>query len=280
MGTWKHDGNFVIRRSLDGGISWSNPVDNKNGLLFEGEYHTAPMPMVIHNGRLWRAIEHLISYNASMNTHFCPMVISAPIDADILNAANWIITNYLPYDSSYLEGKFNNWLEGNVVVTPEGKMVNILRVSTSENGREMAAVINISEDGLTASFDPFTGFMNFIGGASKFSIRYDEKSGLYWTIANMVGEGYSDMEAATVRNTLVLKSSSDLKNWSVNKTLLYHPDVKNHAFQYVDWQFDGRDIIFLSRTAYDDEFEGAHSYHDANYVTFHRIRNFRKLWKK
>jgi hypothetical protein len=44
----------------------------------------------------------------------------------------------------------------------------------------------------------------------------------------------------------------------------------------VDWQFDGRHIIFLSRTAFDDDFGGAHNYHDANYLTFHRIRNFRK----
>ena len=58
MGTWKHHGNFIIRRSTDGGITWSEPANNKSGLLLKGEYHTAPMPMVIHNGRIWRAMEN------------------------------------------------------------------------------------------------------------------------------------------------------------------------------------------------------------------------------
>jgi len=280
MGTWNHNGNFIIRRSVDGGNSWTDPVDSETGLLLEGEYHTAPMPVIVHNGRIWRAIEHIVLFKDSVDTHLCPMVISAPVDDDLLNASNWKASNYLPFDSTYLDGKFKNWLEGNAVVTPEGNLVNILRVSTSEKGRQLAAVVNISEDGSTVSFDPSTGFMDFIGGAVKFSIRYDKISGLYWTISNMVDGSFTDMDAAIVRNKLILKSSPDLKNWTVNKVLLYHPDVENHAFQYIGWEFDGSDIIFLSRTAYDDESGGAHSYHDANYITFHRIINFRKLETK
>ncbi|MDX1286218.1 MAG: hypothetical protein R3182_14460, partial [Draconibacterium sp.] len=110
--------------------------------------------------------------------------------------------------------------------------------------------------------------------AVKFSIRYHEKSELYWTICSMVTEEYAHMDAAKVRNKLVLKSSPDLKNWTINKELLYHPDVEKHGFQYIAWQFEGDDIIFLSRTAYDDKYGGAHNYHDANYITFHRIKNF------
>ena len=83
------------------------------------------------------------------------------------------------------------------------------------------------------------------------------------------------MNSGSVRNTLVIKSSPDLKQWTVHKILLYHPDVIKHGFQYVDWQFDGRDIIYLSRTAYDDKFGGANNYHDANYLTFHRIKNYK-----
>jgi len=280
MGTWKHHGNFIIRRSMDYGTTWSNPVDSKSGLLLEGEYHTAPMPMVIHNGRLWRAIENAKSHTTAWGKRYSAMVISAPVDGDLLNTKSWTKSNFLQYDSTYLDGNFGGWLEGNAVVTPEGKLVDILRVATSEKGRDMAATVNISEDGLTASFDPATGFMDFVGGARKFSIRYDEKSKLYWTICNMIGESFSELDAGSVRNTLVLKSSPDLQKWVVSKVLLYHPDVKKHGFQYVDWQFDGKDIIFLSRTSYDDEFGGANNFHDANYLTFHRINNFRKLAKR
>ena len=45
-----------------------------------------------------------------------------------------------------------------------------------------------------------------------------------------------------------------------------------YGFQYVDWQFDGDDLIAVRRTAW-----AAHNYHYANFLTFHRIRNFRSL---
>ncbi len=52
--------------------------------------------------------------------------------------------------------------------------------------------------------------------------------------------------------------------------------MDKHGFQYLDWQFEGNDIIALSRTAYDDAEGEAHNQHDANFITFHRIENFRK----
>jgi hypothetical protein len=59
--------------------------------------------------------------------------------------------------------------------------------------------------------------------------------------------------------------------------LLYHPEVKKHGFQYVDWMFEGDDIIAACRTAYDDGVGGAHNNHDANFLTFHRWKNARDL---
>ncbi len=277
MGTWKHHGNLIIRRSLDGGVSWSEPSDRANGLVLEGEYHTAPMPVIIHKGRIWRAIENAKSSTSEWGKRYSAMVISADTTKDLLNAASWIPTNFLSYDSSFLNGRFMGWLEGNAVVTPEGKIVDILRVATSEKGKDMAAVVDISDDGLTASFNKYEGFMDFIGGARKFSIRRDTETGRYWTISNMITSDFKEMDAGSVRNTLVIQSSDDLKNWTVHKILLHHPDQKKHGFQYIDWQFDGKDIVFLSRTAYDDEFDGARNFHDANYLTFHRVKNFRKL---
>jgi hypothetical protein len=49
--------------------------------------------------------------------------------------------------------------------------------------------------------------------------------------------------------------------------------VANTGFQYVDWIFDGDDILYMSRTAYD----GGFRWHDANRITFGRIDNFRDL---
>ena len=50
-----------------------------------------------------------------------------------------------------------------------------------------------------------------------------------------------------------------------------------HAFQYIDWLFDGDDIVAVSRTAFDDDEGGACDFHNANYLTFHRFRGFRSL---
>ena len=280
MGTWKHHGNLILRRSLDGGKSWSEPTDSIHGLLRIGEYHTAPMPMVIYKCRLCRAIENASSTTTAWGKRYSAMVISAPVDADLLVASNWTTTNFLTYDSNYLNGNFGGWIEGNAVVTPEGKLIDFLRVETKETGRDMAAIVNISEDLKSASFDSLTGFLDFAGGARKFSIRYDDISKRYWAITNQITSEFALLPAGKVRNTLVLQSSLDLRNWTIHKVLLYHPDVLKHGFQYVDWQFDGKNIIFLCRTAFDDAFGGADNYHNANYLTFHRIKDFRKFSSK
>ena len=45
--------------------------------------------------------------------------------------------------------------------------------------------------------------------------------------------------------------------------------------QYVDWVFDGDDIIAVSRTAFPETRGLPARQHDANFLTFHRISNFR-----
>jgi hypothetical protein len=54
----------------------------------------------------------------------------------------------------------------------------------------------------------------------------------------------------------------------------------NPGFQYADWLFDGDDLIAVVRTAFDDADGGADSFHNANFLTFHRIRNFREAGSK
>ena len=112
--------------------------------------------------------------------------------------------------------------------------------------------------------------IDFPGGGTKFTIRFDSVSERYYSLVN------KQMNPAAWRNILYLSSSSDLRSWHVDAQLLHHPDTKNHAFQYVDWVFDGEDILYVSRTAYDDGLGGAHRAHDANYITFHRVENFRQ----
>jgi len=202
-------------------------------------------------------------------------MMSAPVESDLLNAASWTFTNFLPSDTNWLGGGFGGWLEGNAVVTRDGRVLDILRVDTL-GYPEKAAIGGISDDGKTASFDPQAGFINFPGGAKKFSIRHDNQSDLYWSLATLVPERHQGKtKPGSVRNTLALVCSRDLTNWTTRTILLYHPDTVAHGFQYVDWLFDGDDLIAACRTAYDDGLSGAHNNHDANFLTFHRIGNFR-----
>lgn len=281
IGPDRHHGNTLVRRSDDGGKTWTQPTNKNNGLILEGEYHCAPMPLIEHNGRIWRAMESAMGPIKKWGKRYGAFMLSAPLDADLLKADSWTSSNILYYDSTYLDGNFGGWLEGNAVVDREGQLWDILRVDDRTTLEEKAAMVKISADGKKATFDPKTGFINFPGGSKKFTIRYDEKSDLYWTIANVIPDDIKKSTDRTnpagIRNTQVLFSSPDLINWEQKKVLLQHEDIKNHGFQYVDWLFNGKDILFLSRTAYDDGVGGAHNNHDANFLTFHKIKKFRKI---
>lgn len=274
LGPDRHHGNILIRRSTDGGESWTTPSDASTGLLRDnGEYHCAPMPVLEHAGRLWRAFEWRnppvswgINYRAGM--------LSAPVDADLLDAANWTSSNFLPSDRAWNGGDMGAWLEGNAVVAPDGQLVDVLRVQT-QSPDEKAAIVRISADGKTASFDPATGFVDFPGGAKKFAIRFDPQTRQYWSLASIVHQQHRAKDPGGIRNTLALTCSPDLVHWTVRCVLLYHPDTRTHGFQYVDWLFDREDLIAVCRTAFDDDQGGAHNFHDANYLTFHRAEKFR-----
>lgn len=274
MGTSREYGHCVIRRSKDGGKTWTSPKDDTSGLLRgDGKYHCAPVPVVVHDGRIWRAMEDAMG-PGGWGSHFRSFVLSAPLDADLLRADSWTCTNRLARNPKWLASKFGGWLEGNVVVTPKGDLVNLLRVDFRAVP-EKAAWVNISKDGKTASFDPATGFLDFPGGCKKFTIRFDPVSKRYWSLSNDVLDQYKDQQIERVRNTLALISSPDLRTWTRHAVLITHPDTKKHGYQYADWLFEGDDLIALVRTAHDDGQGGAHNCHDANYLTFHRFEGFR-----
>ena len=264
IGPSKEYGYAVIRRSTDGGKTWTTPKDAESGLLMgDGKYHCAPVPLVVHNGRIWRAMEDAMG-PGGWGSHFRALVMSAPVDADLLKAASWTATNRIRFDPAWFKAKNAAWLEGNAVVSPEGRVVNVLRFNDDRGDR--ACIARVSQDGKTLSFDPEKDIIDMPGGRNKFTIRFDPESKRYWSLVN------KELDPKAYRNILTLVSSADLRSWRVESILLRHEDPKNHAFQYVDWLFEGDDIIAVSRTAWDGSFRA----HDANYLTFHRVPNFRK----
>jgi hypothetical protein len=241
LGTDKHHGNAIVRRSTDGGLTWTSPTNDATGLLRgNGQYHCAPVPVLEHRGRFWRAMEWReppeawgVNYRAGM--------MSVPVDADLLDASQWTFSSFLSSNRAWNGGDMGAWLEGNAVLAPDGQVVDVLRVQT-QSPDEKAAIVRISPDGQKASFDPVSGFVAFPGGAKKFTIRFDRQSRLYWSLASIVLERNRAENPGGIRNTLALTCSPDLVHWQMRCILLYHPDVARHGFQYVDWLFDGPDI--------------------------------------
>jgi hypothetical protein len=272
IGTHHHHGALVVYKSTDGGESWSTPRDGKSGLIRAGKFHTAPVPIVIHNGRLWRAVEDGDGPDG-WGQMYRPRVMSIPVEGELLDADQWTITNPIERDGGWLGGDFWCVLEGNVVVDRDGAVRNILR----SNHDDTAAVTTISADGKTETIDPAFDRTPLPGSSKKLLIRWDEPSQLYWVLSNPPPPNNPNKAETGMRNTLSMFSSPDLRHWTMRCILLHHPEQKFHAFQYPDWLVDGEDLLVASRTAYDDGQGGARRAHDANYLTFHRFPNFRRL---
>ncbi len=287
LGISQQYGSVLIRRSDDGGFTWTNPKDENTGLLFKGgyyhdapNYHCAPMPMVIKNGRLYRAIEDCDPCEWGKGFKAC--VISVATDANLLEAKNWTMSNKLAFNPDWVPahwGMLENpgWLEGNVVETPDGALWDILRFN-SKPLVDKAAIVEIHDEGKRLSFKE-DGLIDFPGGMSKFSIRYDPETQMYLTLTN----NNTDPKWPNQRNVLSLYASTDLLNWHHVKTLIqdesgisYDDSMRLTGFQYVDWQFDGNDIIYMVRTAY----RGAVRYHDSNQMLYCVLKDFRNLLTK
>jgi len=291
LGISQEYGSVVIRRSEDRGNTWTHPADEKSGLLCRGgpcrqapNYHCAPVPVLAKGGRLYRAVEDCDP--CVWGSGFRSCVISADADGDLLNATSWTMSNKLAYDPAWTPTEWGHvpvpgWLEGNLVETPggppgpQGEVWNILRFN-SDPVPDKAAIVQVHDGGARISFDPVSGFVDFPGGMTKFTIRRDPETGLYLTLSN----NNTDPACAWQRNVLSLHCSADLRNWWHVETLLeddsplsHEESVRLTAFQYVDWQLDGEDLIYIVRMAYD----GARNFHDANRVTFHRLEVSRSL---
>ncbi len=265
-------GDILIGR-YDGENSFCMPSVIARGSCspHESGFHRAPMPVIEHAGRLATSAE----YGAwAVGTHAMTM-LSCRSDADLLDPSNWTLAEPLPYNPDWqgaVKGKSAGCIEGNIAVSPDGRIYNILRYQTNgcepSYGRAMVLSADLSEPEKRLSFDRV---IDFPGNLSKFDIVYDTASGKYWSVCSRI----LNTEHAGARNVLSLVSSSDLFGWTLNCDLLDYrdSDPKMTGFQYVSFCFDGNDLIYLCRTA----LNGARNFHDANYSTFHRVKNFREL---
>lgn len=269
-------GDLQIYRSDDLGETFIGPFVILKG---EGRWdkpgpHKAPVPIVYHKGRIWTAIE----YGCWKQGYHDTGVISIDENEDLCNPDNWVISPFVHYESTWpgvIRGGNPSVLEGNLVITPDGRLVNILRYETIGGDPEYGkAVVMRVDDEHPDKPQIFEMCIDFPGNLSKFAIRRDDKTGIYLALINRAHKPWYKQ-----RNILSLASSKDLINWKVVKDLINYDDkdwpegALQVGFQYPDFLINGDNLYFVSRTA----LNGANNYHDANYITFHKLENFRNL---
>lgn len=301
----RNPGYIAIHRSRDGGVTWTAASGATTGRLFfparGGAFACAPTPVLVSGGRIWKAYTETADVSLPGGAGQRAMLISAPVEADLLDAANWIRTNAIAFDPIWLNARRPGWQEGNAVPLPGGGVAALFRIDAFRGDSATACAVAggaagipryelaalVRGDGFTrVAFTPNAndGWVHLPGGAAKFTIRHDPVSGRYWSIVNKITAAATDcttifaLAPSMQRNVLALVSSPDLRTWTEHCRLLRWREGETvtqrdrTGFQYVDWQFDGDDIVYVSRTGW-----GAHRAHDANYLTFHRAAGFRGL---
>ena len=265
-----YPGDALIRRSDDEGRTWTEPKDAASGLIKRGRYGGTPNRPARHGGRLW-----LASGTAAF---------SAPLGADLLQASAWSRTRGVPGDkSSWLGGRFKLWSEGQIVASPQTGVVLLPKVG----GLPWTGRIQLQGPSARPRFDPERDFAHLPGAEKKFGAAYDPVSRKFYALTNPVldrhsrktwdGELPAPPKPALVRNAAAIYTSTDLRTWELDRIFLYHPNARGVAFQYLNFEFEGEDLLIVSRTAYCvNLFWPPPRGHDSNLMTFHRIKDFRR----
>ena len=264
-------GDLLIGKSGDGGKTFTTPVTllrGSNGKNGNTGVHKNPQNIFRYGGRIYETLE----WGAWADKSLChaAMVMSCDENDDLLIPENWSFSEPLKFDhfAPELIGLPipSMTIEGTLTLSPEGKLLNIMRFGKYGN----AIVYEVNTEDHDAPLT-YARLMEFPANLSKFMIKFDEESKRYYSVATRL----YDPEKPKARNLLSLMSSKDLLHWDVVCDLFDYreSDSRQVGFQYVDFEMEGEDIIYLCRTA----INGANSYHNSNYITFHRIQQFRKI---
>jgi len=266
-------GDLLIGKSIDGGKTFGTPTVLLRGSCSHTEsgIHKNPQNMIYHNGRIYGTLE----WGAWSTGGHSAMVMSCDENADLLVPENWHFSEPVKYNSHWADvpdGISHGNLEGTLVVFPDGQLYDVMRYDMRflNPDRGLVVAYKVNDKDFDAPLE-FSHTIRFDANNSKFMIKKDGKTGKYYSVVTRLTEERDNW----CRNLLSLMVSDDMEKWEVVCDLFDYRDKDPHynGFQYVDFEIEDEDIIYLCRTA----INRPHSHHDSNYSTFHRIKNFRGL---
>ena len=237
-------GDLQIGKSTDGGRTWLQPIVLARGGGVSGEgWHRAPCVILQADGKIYTSVE----YGSWGKGVFGNVVIYAEADSDLLNPNNW---NFTPYYRHSLNNA-GAMIEGNLVKAPNGEILNILR-----NKEHAAIALKLNTEKCMLEYYKT---IDLPVAHSKFEILKHE-NGKYYALGNK----------PPCRNVLSLYESENLEKWTLVRDIVdcSAMDRTKVGFQYPSFIFEGNEMLIASRTA----FNGADSFHNSNYITFHKAK--------
>jgi hypothetical protein len=269
----------LLTTSDDEGGTWSEPVT-----LFRGSYWNCSTAMVEENGRLYWALQTR-GYRGGV------VVIAGDTTKGLLDPASWTMSSEAVQPATppaLVSGRNKDaedwWLEPNIV-SVRGRMRLFLRtILDGYAATSLAAVCELTRDGNAMTL-AFSHFAAVPGAQNKCFVLRDEPSRLFWMLSNLAADSEGavfDWDAVrrtggflagpgNDRRFLVLSYSVDALNWFPAGCVAKTNDL-HQSFMYPAAAVDGDDLVLISRTSVHGRDQ-----HDADLVTFHRIRGFRAL---
>jgi hypothetical protein len=204
------------------------------------------------------------------NPHLVALLRScAPIGWLETNVVQFVDPNHYWYDPS---GRtFHLWMRAH---TGSTNMAAICKVVEKDDGA-METMLEKAPSGKKAVFVPCPG------GQMRFHILYDDKTRLYWLLSSQSTDSMTRADRLPAdrynlpnneRHRLQLHFSRNCIDWCFAGLVAVGRSARQ-ARHYASMAIDGDDLHILSRSG-DAQ---AASAHDGNLITFHTIRNFRRL---
>ena len=283
-GTQYRNDDLLLLRSEDQGKTWSQAVT-----LFKGHFWNCHTGMVVRDNRLYWAVDDL-----ALGSKRGPRVVAGDLTGDPMDPRAWRMSNPVPFpgvpdalsNPEYVE-LTSQYLEPNVIEV-NGRLRVLATVKPNRQSTAgLCALLDLRDDSTNLELK-FSQYHPMPGGQLKFCIVRDDVSKMFWATANLVvddqgafdwweaGEKRGDFTGkgrigGNDRRFLMLLYGLDGLNWFQAGCVARAGKI-SQSFMYARPVIDGNDLAIISRTSVD-----APNQHDADYATFHRVRNFRRL---